>query len=500
MALRLIVEREREILAFKPQEYWSIEVDLKKGEDKFSAKLDKIDGEKAEIKNKEEADKITEELRARDFFVDDIRQIEKKRNPYAPFITSTLQQDAFNKLGFTAHRTMALAQALYEGVDLPEGPQGLITYMRTDSPKVADSAIIEARKFIADTFGAQYLPESPNSYKAKKSAQEAHEAIRPTSAIRTPQDLEQFLDNDLYRLYELIWKRFVASQMKPAIYLVTSVDIKADSPEASQVRSFMFRASGSKLIFPGFSAVYIANDEEKTELSNLPVLNKGEKLALANLLPAQHFTKPPPRFSDASLVRLLEENGIGRPSTYAPTLQTLVYRDYARRISGYLHPTELGMKVIDLLVEYFAKIMSVEFTAQIEEQLDAIEEGKFDYVKILKEFYGPFKKDLDFAHSNIKKEVVFVDETCPQCQRPLAVKWGRSGKFLSCSGFPECKFAKSITTGVKCPQEGCDGELLERRWGKGRFFYGCTKYPNCKFTANKLPSQKSDSSEQPAGS
>lgn len=482
VALRLIVEREREILAFKPQEYWDIEAEFKKGDSAFKAKLDKINDKKAELDNKEESEKIAEVLKKQDFSVDDVRANEKKRNPYAPFITSTLQQEAFNKLGFTAHRTMALAQALYEGIDLPDGPQGLITYMRTDSPKVAVSAIEEVRGYIADKFGKDYLPPSPNVYKAKKSAQEAHEAIRPTSALRTPQDLEHLLDNDLCRLYELIWKRFLASQMKPAVYLTTSVDIKAETQDTK----FIFRASGSSLLFAGFTALY-NTDEEKAESSGLPVLAKGDKLDLANLTPNQHFTKPPPRFSDASLIKLLEENGIGRPSTYAPVLQTLVYRDYVRRLSGYLHPTELGMKVVDLLVEYFANVINVEFTARIEEQLDNIEEGNSDYVKILKEFYAPFKQDIDYAHEHIKKEVVYTDETCPQCGKPIVIKWGRGGKFLSCAGFPECRFAKSITTGVKCPQEGCDGELIERRGFRGRFFYGCSKYPNCKFTSNKLP-------------
>ncbi|MEK6715834.1 MAG: type I DNA topoisomerase [Candidatus Omnitrophota bacterium] len=478
VALRLVVEREREIIAFKAQEYWDIEAEFKKADTSFTAKLERIEDKKAEIKNKEEAEGLVEAIKSEVFTVEDIKETEKKRNPLPPFITSTLQQEAFNKLGFNANKTMSLAQALYEGIDFPDGPLGLITYMRTDSPKAADSAINEVRGFINKEFGKDYLPQAPNYYKPKKSAQEAHEAIRPTSVLRKPKDIELFLDNDLFRLYELIWKRFAASQMKPAVYLQTSIDIKGGQ--------FIFRASASRMLFAGCSVLYIT-DDENGQSKVLPDLIKGEKLDLVNLTPAQHFTKAPPRFSDASLVRALEEDGIGRPSTYAPTLQTLVYRDYARRISGYFHPTELGMKVIDLLVAYFANIVNVEFTAKIEESLDEVEEGKINYAEILKDFYTPFKADLDFAQANIKKEVIYTDEVCSLCGKPMVIKWGRAGKFLSCSAFPECRFAKSITTGIKCPQDNCSGELIERRGRRGRFFYGCSNYPKCTFTSNKLP-------------
>ena len=478
VALRLVVEREREIIAFKAQEYWDIEAEFKKAHTSFTAKLERIEDKKAEIKNKEEAEGLVELIKNKFFTVEEIKETEKKRNPLPPFITSTLQQEAFNKLGFNANKTMSLAQALYEGIDFPDGPLGLITYMRTDSPKAADSAINEVRGFINKEFGKDYLPQTPNYYKPKKSAQEAHEAIRPTSVLRKPKDIELFLDNDLFRLYELIWKRFLSSQMQPAVYLQTSIDIKGGQ--------FIFRASGSRMLFAGCSVLYIA-DDENGQSKVLPDLIKGEKLDLVNLTPAQHFTKPPPRFSDASLVRALEEDGIGRPSTYAPTLQTLVYRDYARRISGYFHPTELGMKVSDLLVKYFANVVNVEFTARIEERLDEVEEGKINYSQILKDFYAPFKADLDFAQENIKKEVIYTDEVCSLCGKPMVIKWGRAGKFLSCSAFPECRFAKSITTGIKCPQDNCTGELIERRGKRGRFFYGCTNYPKCTFISNKLP-------------
>ncbi|MFQ5681504.1 MAG: type I DNA topoisomerase [Candidatus Omnitrophota bacterium] len=484
VALRLIVEREREILAFKPKEYWQVEAELARkgrGEDKgFKARLDKIDGKKAEIVNREQADNIVNELQGAKFAVDKVTPKEKRRNPYPPFITSTLQQDAFNKLGFTSNRTMALAQALYEGVDLPGGPQGLITYMRTDSPRVADVALKQARDYIEKEFGRDYLPARPNYYRAKKSAQQAHEAIRPTSVLRTPQEMAKYLDKDLLRLYRLIWGRFVASQMSPALYRVVSVDIKAGR--------FTLRAAGTRLLFSGFLQVY-GNDsgaKDKEEASLHP-LRPGEELALLHILPSQHWTKPPPRFSDASLVRLLEENGIGRPSTYAPILQTLVRRDYVRRAAGYLSPTELGMKVVDLLVKYFARVMDVEFSARVEERLDDVEEGKTDYRALLRDFYSSFSADLEFARDNIKKEVVYTEESCAECGRRMVVKWGRKGRFLSCSGFPECKFAKSITSGVKCPQQGCPGELVERRGWRGRFFYGCSEYPRCKWTGNKLP-------------
>jgi DNA topoisomerase-1 len=398
---------------------------------------------------------------------------------------------------------MVLAQALYEGVDFPEGPIGLITYMRTDSPRVAEQAISEVREFISESIGKEYLPDKPNYYKPKKTAQGAHEAIRPTSVRRHPKDLEQLMDEDLFKLYELIWKRFVASQMKPAVYMQTLVNIKAGK--------FKLKASGSRLLFNGFSILY--TDDKETSKENdsenenriLPQLIQGEKLDLIEVLPSQHFTKPPSRFSEGSLVKALEEEGIGRPSTYAPILRTLVYRDYVRRINGYFHPTELGIKVVDLLVKYFSNIVNVEFTAQIEEKLDEVEQGKVSFVKILKDFYEPFKKDLDFAHQDIKKEIVFTEDICPKCKNPLVIKWGRGGKFLSCSDFPRCRFAKPITTGVKCPEDGCNGELIERRGRRGKNFYGCINYPKCKFTIDDLSKlnktneskiEKSDSKEK----
>jgi DNA topoisomerase-1 len=488
VALKLIVEREKQIKSFTPQEYWEIEAQLSKGvSDKgqglnpFTAKLDKIGDKKAEIKNKVEADKIVADIDDKKFVVSDIKTTEKKRYPDPPFITSTLQQESFNKLGFNATKTMIVAQQLYEGVDIGEAaPAGLITYMRTDSTHVAPEAIKEVRSLILKQFGKEYLPKVPNVYKVKKFAQEAHEAIRPTLISHSPESLKEFLSPEQYKLYVLIYNRFVASQMTPAQYLITTASILADR--------YLFVASGSVLVFRGFTAIYNRNNEDK-EKNIIPDLEKGEVLDLLKLIPSQHFTKPRPRFSDSSLVKALEEDGIGRPSTYAPIIYTLIQRDYVRRIKGYFHPTELGFKVCEMLVEYFPKIMDVKFTALMEEKLDEIAEGKIDKIKVLEDFYPSFKASLDFAQSHIKKEIVQTEEVCQKCGKPMVIKWGRRGKFLSCSDYPKCDFSKSITTGVKCPEPGCNGELIERRWKRG-FFYGCSNFPKCKFTSPTLPEDK----------
>jgi DNA topoisomerase-1 len=491
VALRIIIEREKQIQQFTPREYWEIEAELSKSHTadriSFTAKLDKIEDKKAEIHNKEEAEGIVGDIKGKAFGVLEVKQTEKKRYPYAPFITSTLQQEAFNKLGFNATKTMILAQQLYEGIDIEkDAPVGLITYMRTDSPRVAPEAISEVRALISRQFGKKYLPAEPNTYKVKKLAQEAHEAIRPSLISYAPESLKDFLSAEQYKLYELIYNRFLASQMTPAEYLVITVDIQADK--------YTFSASGSTVTFDGFMKVYNKNnnDEENGEnakKNRIPALEKDEALELVQLTPTQHFTKPPFRFSDSSLVKALEEDGIGRPSTYAPIIQTLVLRDYVRRLKGYFFSTELGFKVCDLLVEYFPKIMDVKFTALMEEELDEIEEGRLSKIKVLEDFYAPFKASLDFAQDNIKKEVVTTDQVCDKCGRPMIVKWGRKGKFLSCSGYPECKNSKSITSGVECPEPGCGGELIERRSRRG-FFYGCSNFPKCTFTSRTLPENK----------
>jgi len=487
VALRVIIERERQIKDFVPKEYWDIEAELeKKGHsEKFLAKLSKIKGKKAEVKDEKQADALFANLKGRDFIVSDIQKKEKKRNPDPPFITSTLQQDAFNKLKFNATKTMIVAQQLYEGIDVGESnPVGLITYMRTDSVRVAPEAIKDVRAYIEKKFGKKYLPESPNQYKSKKHAQEAHEAIRPASVEHSPESMQSFLSQEQNKLYELIYNRFLASQMNPARYSVTSAYITADD--------CLFLSSGTTPLFDGFTAVYNKGDEEKEKQKNrIPELTKEELLNLLKIIPSQHFTKAPPRFSDSSLVKTLEEQGIGRPSTYAPIIYTLTLRDYVRRIKGYLHPTELGFKVCDLLVEYFPKVMDVKFTALMEEELDEIEEGKFDRLKVLQEFYGPFKENLDYAQENIKKEVITTDQNCELCGKVMIEKWGRRGKFLSCSDYPTCKFSKSITSGVKCPEPDCGGELIERRSRRG-FFFGCSNFPKCRYTSRTLPEEKTE--------
>ncbi|MFA4843037.1 MAG: type I DNA topoisomerase [Candidatus Omnitrophota bacterium] len=503
VALRLIIDREKQIKAFVAQEYWEIEAELSKAPSSkpegsglpsdrqshrpqaagsFTAKLDKFEDKKVEIRNKETIDSLVADITKQKFIVSEVKVTQKQRYPDPPFITSTLQQEAFNKLKFNATKTMIVAQQLYEGIDIgDESPVGLITYMRTDSFRVAADAIKEARSHILKKFGFPYLPETPNTYKVRKLAQEAHEAIRPALISRSPESLKDYLSTEQYKLYELIYNRFIASQMTPARYEATAVDIQAGR--------YLFVASISRIIFDGFTVIYNKNNNDEDKAKTIPPLEKNEALELLELIPSQHFTKPPPRFSDSSLVKALEEEGIGRPSTYAPIIQTLVLRDYARRLKGYFNPTELGFKVCEMLVEYFPKIMDVKFTALLEEALDGIEEGKVDKIKVLNDFYPSFKESLDFAQGHIKKEVVTTDEICQNCGRPMIIKWGRKGKFLSCSGYPECKYSKSITSGVKCPEPNCGGELIERRSRRG-FFFGCSNFPKCRFTSRTLPEPK----------
>jgi DNA topoisomerase-1 len=495
VAVKLIVDREREIQAFVPQEYWEIEAELKKKKDKksFFAQLEKIEEAKAEVKEKAQADGILADLSGKQFKVKDVKESEKRLNPQAPFTTSKMQQEAFYKLHFRAGKTMKIAQQLYEGLDIGgEGPTGLITYMRTDSVKVSFAAIEEARFYIKDKFGAGYLPPTANIYKSKKAAQEAHEAIRPASAAREPDTIKQYLTTDQYKLYKLIWAKFVASQMKPAVMSVISVDIEAGK--------YLFRASGSTVIFPGFKAAYDDEEEEKDKKkAYLPKLDVNEALDLIKIEPSQHFTKPPGRFSDATLVKALEEDGIGRPSTYAPTIETIVARHYVRREGSALVPTELGTVVNDLLTKSFPVIIDEEFTAKMEEELDDIEEGKIEWTQVLKDFYGPFSQWLSKAQvemKDVKKDVEELDELCEKCGRKMVIKWGRRGKFKSCSGFPECKNAKPlVTTGIKCPEPGCDGELVERHSRRG-VFYGCSRFPKCRHVENKPKPQEEKPTEQ----
>ncbi len=481
VALRLIVEREEAIKIFVPQEYWQIAVDLqKKGlKDILTANLEKMDGERVDLKMELVTNSVVAEIKKSSFKISAINTKQVKRNAPAPFITSTLQQEAFSKLGFNTSKTMMIAQQLYEGIEMGDKePEGLITYMRTDSVNIAAEAIEKVRRLIKKENGSKYLPQEPNRFKSKKSAQEAHEAIRPSDVYRKPEDVKQYLSDEQYRLYDLIWKRFISCQMMPAVFEQTKIEIVAGR--------FQFGASGSILAFPGYLAMYRDNEEQDVKLDP-SLYAEGDALNLLEVVPSQHFTKPPARYSEASLVKALEEQGIGRPSTYASIIHTLVYRNYVLRDRGYFTATELGIRICNLLMEYFKKIMDIGFTAAMEEELDSIEEGTNDYVKVLGDFWRPFKEELDFAFDNIQKTEMTIEKPCPDCGRPMVVKWGRRGRFISCTGFPECKHAQPFTTGVKCPQEGCTGELVERRSHRGATFYGCSRYPDCKFISNKLP-------------
>jgi DNA topoisomerase-1 len=383
---------------------------------------------------------------------------------------------------------MHVAQTLYEGVEIgKEGSVGLITYMRTDSVRISKEAQDEARKYILEKYGKKYYPDIPNVYKSKKSAQEAHEAIRPAVPLMEPGHIKDYLTPDQLKLYTLIWNRFVSSQMTEAVMAQTAADIMAGD--------YLFRASNTQVAFDGFMVLYDADtDKEEKKEGKMPLLSVDEPLDMLELIPSQHFTKPPPRYSDGSLVKALEELGIGRPSTYAPTISTIVNRDYVRRESGYLQPTELGGIVTKLLMEHFPRVLDVEFTAKMEDELDGIEEGEIDWKVLLKSFYSPFMHTVDkakVAMKDVKKEVVATNEICEKCGKPMVIKWGRRGKFLSCSDYPRCKNAKSITTGVKCPSPGCEGELVARRSTRG-MFYGCTKFPVCRYTSRKLPGKDTE--------
>ncbi|MBI2095476.1 MAG: type I DNA topoisomerase [Candidatus Omnitrophica bacterium] len=505
VALRLVVDRERQILAFSTEEYWTIEADLKKqkGQSKtFVAKLEKVKDQKARIPDRETAEGYLEKIKGRPFVVRDVREQRKKKNPSSPFTTSKLQQAAYNLLRFPASKTMRTAQTLYEGVEIgEEGSIGLITYMRTDSVRISDGAVAEIRKLILGDFGKAYLPATPPVYRSKKRAQEAHEAIRPTSAFRRPEDIEKYLTPDQFKLYRLIWRQAVSSQMTPAVIRQETVEIAVGrrSADAAAAEDYLFKATGSQVEFAGCLVLQGRSEEEDNPL---PKLKAEETLDLVKIEKHQHFTKPPARYTDASLIKALEENGIGRPSTYAPILMTLTGRDYVRREGGSLAPTELGMLVTDLLVKHFEKIMDFKFTANMEEALDRVEEGAIEWVAVVKEFYGIFDGQVALARTGmqaVKKENEPTDEVCEKCGKPMVIKWGRRGRFMSCSGWPECKNAKSISTGIACPQ--CrEGKLVARRAksGKGRPFYGCTRYPNCNFITNKLPSAAPSSEDGPA--
>jgi DNA topoisomerase-1 len=486
VAVGIICDREKEIQAFVSEEYWTVVARLR-GLPKtalFDAQLILIDGKKAKIDNEDQANTIKEELEKAEFAVTDVKRRERRRNPAAPFITSSLQQESSRKLGFTSRKTMMVAQQLYEGLELgSSGPVGLITYMRTDSVRLAESAQQDARSYVTSIYGENYLPEKSPVYSTKKS-QDAHEAIRPTSLEFPPSKLTKYLSRDQLRLYTLIWERFIASQMAAAIYDTLTVDIAANR--------FALRATGSTVKFPGFMAIYTESkdEEEKEKDITLPELTVGEKLKANKITPKQHFTEPPPRYTEASLVKVLEEKGIGRPSTYSPIIETILARGYVIRVEKRFQPTELGFVVLDLLKQYFKAIVDVEFTANMENSLDEIADGKGSRVGLLREFYNWFAVDLEHAEKEIghvELPIEVSDVPCENCGKFMVVKHGRYGDFLACPGFPECRNTKPILkeTGVQCPK--CAGNIVERRTKRSKTFYGCKNYPTCDFMTWDIP-------------
>ncbi len=484
VALRLIVEREQEVKAFKPEEYWSIEVELSTGKkEHFLASVVEKDGKKIIVKSEAEAKKHVEELKIESYIVSLIAKKEVRRFPYPPFTTSTMQQVSSNRLGLSAKKTMMLAQALYE--------HGLITYMRTDSFNLSASAISSVRDYIREDLGTKYLPQTPRIFKSKsKNAQEAHEAIRPTNARVEADQIRSIvgMTRDHIRLYDLIWKRFVACQMTEAVMDQTAVDIKAGN--------YLLRANGSVIKFEGWLKLYgkeadsLDEGEDSSKKQSLPPLNKDEELNLEEMLPEQHFTQPPPRYNEASLIKKLEELGIGRPSTYAPILSTITQRYYVEKLERKFIPTALGIAVTDFLTEYFPDIIDYDFTAQMEDELDEIARGEKQWQPIIKGFYSPFEKKLELTSQmaeKVKMEVEYSGKNCPKCGKELIVRIGRFGKFLACSGFPDCKHTEALEEKInaKCPD--CQGDIVVRRTRKGKTFYGCKNWPGCKFASWTKP-------------
>jgi DNA topoisomerase-1 len=501
VALRVIVEREREIRAFTAREYWTIDAELQaKKTPLLSARLIKLDERAAEIGSQAASDAVLAALEGAEYAVKSVGTREKKRNPVAPFITSTLQQEAARKLRFSVKRTMMLAQRLYEGIEVgKEGAVGLITYMRTDSTRVSQDAVADARDYIAEHFGPQFIPESPNIYRTKKDAQDAHEAVRPTSMAFSPEIVERFLAEDEMKLYRLIWNRFVASQMMPALYDQTTIDVAAGGNNGVE---HLFRATGSVLKFEGYLRVYQEGkdqaDEEDEELKHrLPAVSQGEILRLKALHPDQHFTEPPPRYNEATLVKKLESDGVGRPSTYASIISTILEREYVTKEGGRFKPSELGMVVTDLLLESFNDIFEVKYTARMEEELDEIEEGKLDWRAAMAEFYDKFERDLKHAEehmTDIKRMEKPTDLTCDKCGKPLVIKWGKHGSFIACTGYPDCTYTRELTVDLpdvdkadlaeQGDEEYCEncGRVMVLKKGRFGAFHACTGYPDCKTT------------------
>ncbi len=490
VSVKLIIDRENEIDAFVPEEYWTITVQLESGKSSFEAKFYSLNGTKKELSSEADVKEILQAIESQHYIVQEVKEKERLRHPSPPFTTSSMQQEAARKLNFRAAKTMSVAQQLYEGVELgKEGTVGLITYMRTDSTRISPTAQEEAKGYISDKYGSDYAPETPRQYSKKATnAQDAHEAIRPTSVMRDPETVKPYLSRDQLRLYKLVWERFVASQMTSAVMDTMTIDIKAGEA--------VFRANGSKIRFPGFMKVYVEGNDDGTVESDklLPPLSIGDTLKQQDIEPKQHFTQPPPRYTEARLVKTMEELGIGRPSTYAPTLETIQKRGYVAIEEKKFVPTELGELVIQLMEEFFPEILDVEFTAHMEDDLDHVEEGTEDWHQVLDHFYESFEKRLEVAEEEMKEieiEDEVSDEICEKCGRHFVYKMGRFGKFLACSGFPDCRNTRPIIkdTGVSCPK--CkEGKLVERRSKKGRIFYGCDQYPTCDYVMWDKPSTK----------
>ncbi len=492
VATRLVIDRENEIREFVPREFWTIDANFSRiapDEGRFPAKFHGTEKKKIEPESAEETDKIIQSIRNAEFFVKTIKRGQKKRSPVPPFITSTLQQEASRRFGMSPSRTMTIAQQLYEGVDIEGmGSTGLITYMRTDSLRIADEAIYAVRNYITDAYGAEYLPKSRRVFKTKKSAQDAHEAIRPADVFLTPDRIKKSLTADQYKLYRVIWSRFVACQMETAVYDTMSVDIAANE--------YIFRATSSRIAFRGYTAVYsdMAAEQEETENQVLPDLREGEKLIFEGEKSEQHFTAPPARYTDGSLIKAMEEKGVGRPSTYAPTITTILNREYVIKEGKSLKPTPLGEVVNSLMVDQFSDIVDVEFTAHMEETLDEVEEGKKDWKSTLSDFYGPFAEELEAAEMALEGKRLKVpdevtDEVCELCGKNMVIKSGRFGKFLACPGFPECKNTKAIVekTPGECPT--CGGQILKKKSKNGYAYYGCENFPECTFMTWDVPQE-----------
>ncbi|WP_144533374.1 type I DNA topoisomerase [Bacillus pumilus] len=489
VALRLIIDRENEINEFKPEEYWTIDGTFLKGKESFEASFFGVNGKKHPLKTKEDIKEILSKLKGSKFSVEKVTKKERKRNPAVPFTTSTLQQEAARKLNFRAKKTMMIAQQLYEGIDLgKEGTVGLITYMRTDSTRISNTAIEEVSAFIDQTYGKNFLNTTKRTAKKNENAQDAHEAIRPTSTLRKPADVKHVLSRDQLRLYKLIWERFVASQMAPAVLDTMSVDLDNNG--------LTFRANGSKVKFPGFMKVYVEGKDDQLEEKDkmLPDLKEGDTVLSKDIEPEQHFTQPPPRYTEARLVKTLEELGIGRPSTYAPTLDTIQKRGYVALDNKRFIPTELGEIVLNLIIEFFPEIINVEFTAKMEKELDSVEEGTIEWVRIIDSFYQDFAKRVEKAEAEMQEveiEPEYAGVDCEECGHPMVYKMGRYGKFMACSNFPDCRNTKPIVKdiGVKCPT--ChEGNIVERKSKKRRIFYGCDRFPECEFVSWDKPIER----------